>query len=224
MAPLSPQPQSQSLEERLKQLEQEVRELRKQNVQKGVQAPTDLLTIYRYLSEAYAGYHFNKLSGINVDVGLFFSYIGLFSYTQFENWGYQASFTSDNTPWFFNGARLQIFPTDRFKVELWVINGWQTYGKFNELPGIGYPLRERDQLVCTAGQRAYKARQHDRQAAARQTKRRASQWPSGLQLGGRPCLGTQARPQRHSEAVLGYAKVEASSTNRTCVVPHVRRE
>ncbi len=73
-----------------------------------------------------------------MDVGLFFSYIGLFSYTQFENWGYQASFTSDNTPWFFNGARLQIFPTDRFKVELWVINGWQTYGKFNELPGIGY--------------------------------------------------------------------------------------
>jgi len=90
------------------------------------------------VGEASAGYHFNKLSGINVDVGLFFSYIGLFSYTQFENWGYQASFTSDNTPWFFNGARLQIFPTDRFKVELWVINGWQTYGKFNELPGIGY--------------------------------------------------------------------------------------
>ena len=72
----------------------------------------DLLTVYRYLSEAYAGYHFNKLHGINIDVGLFFSYVGLFSYTQFENWGYQASFTSDNTPWFFNGARLQIFPSD----------------------------------------------------------------------------------------------------------------
>ncbi len=100
----------------------------------------DLLTVYRYLSEAYAGYHFNKLHGINLDVGLFFSYVGLFSYTQFENWGYQASFTSDNTPWFFNGARLQIFPTDRFKVELWLINGWQTYGKFNELPGVGYQI------------------------------------------------------------------------------------
>ena len=100
----------------------------------------DLLTIYRYIGEAYVGYHFNKLHGINVDVGLFFSYVGLFSYTQFESWGYQASFTSDNTPWFFNGARLQLFPTDRFKVELWVINGWQTYGKFNELPGVGYQL------------------------------------------------------------------------------------
>jgi hypothetical protein len=101
----------------------------------------NLLTAYQYLSEAYAGYHWKKYHGINLDVGLFFSYVGLFSYTQFENWGYQASFTSDNTPWFFNGARLQIFPTDRLKVELWLINGWQTYGKFNELPGVGYQIR-----------------------------------------------------------------------------------
>jgi hypothetical protein len=101
---------------------------------------SDLYNVYRYLSEAYAGYHWDKLHGINLDVGLFFSYVGLFSYTQFENWGYQASFTSDNTPWFFNGARLQIFPTDRLKVELWLINGWQTYGKFNQLPGVGYQI------------------------------------------------------------------------------------
>ena len=100
----------------------------------------DLLSVYRYLSEAYAGYHWDRLHGINLDVGLFFSYVGLFSYTQFENWGYQASFTSDNTPWFFNGARLQIFPTDRLKLELWLINGWQTYGKFNQLPGVGYQV------------------------------------------------------------------------------------
>lgn len=100
----------------------------------------DLLTVYRYLSEAYAGYHWNKMHGINLDFGLFFSYVGLFSYTQFENWGYQASYTSDNTPWFFNGVRLQLFPTDRLKVELWLINGWQTYGKFNELPGVGYQI------------------------------------------------------------------------------------
>lgn len=115
---------------------------------------SDLLTAMRYLSEAYAGYHFHKLRGINFDVGLFFSYVGLFSYTQFENWGYQASFTSDNTPWFFNGARLQIFPTDRLKVELWLINGWQTYGKFNEYPGLGYQIdyrpREWMKIVLSA--------------------------------------------------------------------------
>jgi hypothetical protein len=97
----------------------------------------DLQTALRYVSEAYGGYHWNVLHGINFDVGIFMSYVGLFSYDNFENWMYLPSFTSDNTPWFFNGMRLQIFPTDRVKIEPWIINGWQTYGKFNEMPGFG---------------------------------------------------------------------------------------
>ena len=92
---------------------------------------------YRYLSEAYAGYHFNKWYGINVDAGMFMSYVGLNSYYQQENWEYQASFTSDNTPWFFNGVRVQMFPTKKLKVEAWLINGWQSYGSFNKMPGFG---------------------------------------------------------------------------------------
>lgn len=97
----------------------------------------DLANVYRYLSEAYAGYHINKWYGINIDVGLFMSYIGLNSFYQAENWEYQASFTSDNTPWFFNGMRIQIFPTKNLKIEPWIINGWQSYGKFNSMPGLG---------------------------------------------------------------------------------------
>lgn len=96
-----------------------------------------LANVYRYLSEAYAGYHFNKWYGINIDAGMFMSYIGLNSYYQPENWEYQASFTSDNTPWFFNGVRLQIHPTKHLKIEPWLINGWQSYGKFNKMPGVG---------------------------------------------------------------------------------------
>ncbi len=97
----------------------------------------DLETALRYLSEAYGGYHWDVLNGINLDVGIFMSYIGLFSYDNFENWMYLPSFTSDNTPWFFNGIRLQVFTSDKLKIEPWVINGWQSYGKFNELPGFG---------------------------------------------------------------------------------------
>jgi hypothetical protein len=97
----------------------------------------DLADVYRYLGEAYAGYHFNKLYGINIDVGMFMSYIGLNSYYQNENWEYQASYTSDNTPWFFNGIRTQIFVTKYLKIEPWIINGWQSYGMFNKMPGFG---------------------------------------------------------------------------------------
>jgi hypothetical protein len=97
----------------------------------------DLADAYRYLSEANAGYHFDVLHGVNVDAGMFMSYVGLFSYYNAENWTYQPSFTSDNTPWFFNGMRIQIFPSDRVKFELWLVNGWQSYAKFNNAPGLG---------------------------------------------------------------------------------------
>ena len=92
---------------------------------------------YRYISEAYGGYHFDKMNGINVQAGIFMSYVGLWSYYNFDNWTYQPSYVSSNTPWFFNGMRVQIFPTDKLKIEPWLINGWQSYGKFNHAPGIG---------------------------------------------------------------------------------------
>lgn len=97
----------------------------------------DLANAYRYISEAYGGYHFNALHGINVDAGIFMSYIGLFSYYNFDNWAYQPSYVSSNTPWFFNGLRAQVFVTDKLKIEPWFINGWQSYGKFNAKPGLG---------------------------------------------------------------------------------------
>ena len=97
----------------------------------------DLADVYRYISEAYGGYHFNCMYGINLDFGMFMSYVGLNSYYQVENWEYQASYTSDNTPWFFNGMRIQIFPVKQLKLEGWLINGWQSYGMFNDMPGVG---------------------------------------------------------------------------------------
>jgi hypothetical protein len=97
----------------------------------------NLADAYRYVSEAYGGYHFNALHGINVDAGIFMSYIGLFSYYNADNWAYQPSYVSSNTPWFFNGVRVQIFPSEHLKIEPWFINGWQAYGRFNNRPGIG---------------------------------------------------------------------------------------
>ncbi len=100
----------------------------------------NLADAYRYLSEAYGGYHFNVLHGVNVDAGIFMSYVGLFSYYQFDNWAYQPSYVSSNTPWFFNGVRVQIFPSEHLKIEPWFVNGWQSYGRFNNRPGIGMQI------------------------------------------------------------------------------------
>jgi hypothetical protein len=97
----------------------------------------DLHDAYKYFSEANAGYHFDVQHGLNIDAGVFVSYIGLFAYYNFDNWTYQPSYVSSNTPWFFNGLRVQWFPTNKLKIEPWLINGWQSYAKYNTHPGFG---------------------------------------------------------------------------------------
>jgi hypothetical protein len=101
----------------------------------------DVRAAYKYVSEAYGGYHFNVNHGLNIDAGIFVSYVGLFSYHNFDNWAYQPSYVSSNTPWFFNGVRIQWFPTNHLKIEPWFINGWQSYNKFNGHPGLGGQLK-----------------------------------------------------------------------------------
>ncbi len=92
---------------------------------------------YRYVSEAYGGYHIDAMHGINVQAGIFMSYVGLWSYYNFDNWTYQPSYVSSNTPWFFNGLRVQFYPSDKLKIEPWLVDGWQSYGRFNTQPGVG---------------------------------------------------------------------------------------
>jgi Putative beta-barrel porin-2, OmpL-like. bbp2 len=97
----------------------------------------DLTGAYKYISEGWGGYHWDVQHGLNVDAGIFVSYIGLFSYYNADNWAYQPSFVSSNTPWFFNGLRVQWFPTKNLKIEPWFINGWQSYARSNGKPGLG---------------------------------------------------------------------------------------
>jgi hypothetical protein len=101
----------------------------------------DLADADRYLSEAYGGYHLNVMHGINIDAGIFMSYVGLFSYYNFDNWAYQPSYVSSNTPWFFQGIRIQTFPTHHLKIEPWIINGWQSYASANSRKGLGGQIK-----------------------------------------------------------------------------------
>jgi hypothetical protein len=54
-----------------------------------------------------------------------------------ENWSYQRSMVCDFTPFYFQGARVQFYPTKKFKTELWILNGWQSYNSWSKNPGIG---------------------------------------------------------------------------------------
>ena len=95
----------------------------------------------RYIREAVAGYHFDTAHGLNLEGGIFMSYIGLESYLLAENWNYSRSLICEHTPFYFQGIRAQYFPTDRIKIEPWLMNGWQSYGKWNYAPSGGVALR-----------------------------------------------------------------------------------
>ncbi len=91
----------------------------------------------KFVREAAAGYHFNVKYGLNVEMGIFTSYIGLESYVIQENWSYQRSMVGEFTPFYFQGARVQFYPTRKFKTELWLVNGWQSYNSFSKNIGLG---------------------------------------------------------------------------------------
>ena len=94
--------------------------------------------LLQYVQQAAAGWHFHWLHGANAELGIFPSYIGLESYLPEENWAYTHAFMSDATPYYFFGFRGQLFPSDRLKIELWVVNGWQTFGQWHEGRAGGY--------------------------------------------------------------------------------------
>ena len=95
----------------------------------------------RYIREATLGYHWDRNAGINLEGGIFLSYIGLESYLTAENWLYTRALASDATPFYFQGLRFQWFPTVTLKVEAWLMNGWQTYAKESFAPSGGLAFR-----------------------------------------------------------------------------------
>ena len=90
------------------------------------------------VEQAAAGWHFHQWHGVNVEGGIFPSYIGLESYLPEENWSYTHAFLADATPYYFFGVRTQVYPSARLKLELWVVNGWQTFGQWHEGRAGGY--------------------------------------------------------------------------------------
>lgn len=94
----------------------------------------------KFIREVAVGYHWDVAYGVNLEAGIFPSYIGLESYLTQENWNYQRSLPSDFTPFYLQGLRLQFFPRRDLKIEPWLINGFQTYGVMNDSEAIGISL------------------------------------------------------------------------------------
>lgn len=91
-----------------------------------------------FLQQIGAGWHFHWFHGVNIELGIFPSYIGLESYLPQENWNYTKQFLSDFTPYYLAGLRAQLYFTAKMKLELWLVNGWQTFSEWHEARAGGY--------------------------------------------------------------------------------------
>jgi len=98
---------------------------------------------FQFIQQAAAGWHFHWLHGVNLEIGIFPSYVALESYLPQENWNYTHALMSDSTPYYFFGIRSQLYVTQRLKLELWLVNGWQTFGQWHEGRAGGYLLNWR---------------------------------------------------------------------------------
>ncbi len=103
------------------------------------------------IQQAAGGWHFHILHGLNIEGGLLLSYVGMESYIPEENWNYTHSFVSDFTPYYFEGVHAQLFPLQSLKMELWIVNGWQTSGEWHETKALGELMQWRplEQLSFT---------------------------------------------------------------------------
>ena len=110
------------------------------------------------IQQAAGGWHFHIMHGLNIEGGVLLSYVGLESYVPEENWNYTHSFLSDFTPYYFSGIRTQLYPTQDLKLELWVVNGWQTFGEWHETKALGELINWRPGEVELHARHLYRPR------------------------------------------------------------------
>lgn len=89
---------------------------------------------FRYIQEAYLGSEVAK--GLTLDVGIFFSHIGMESWISRDNINLGRSLIAENSPYYQSGARVAYTLTPAVKTELYLVRGWQNISA-NEQPALG---------------------------------------------------------------------------------------
>jgi hypothetical protein len=123
---------------------------------------------------------------------------------------------------------VQIFPSEKLKIEPWIINGWQSYGKFNKAPGVGGQVQWRpngsvivvsnnywgtDTLGNPSRKRAHtdnnlQVKYFDRPSQPLDKAAISFTLDAGCEYGGGvSCGGTKANPAQHIAGAMVYNRV-----------------
>lgn len=97
--------------------------------------------VWQHLGRGNVGVRIPKV-GTEFAVGLFTTPIGYFSFWSKDNWTYSTPWHLNAVPYVLMGGRITQPIGKKLDVQLWIDNGWQTYGDVNRLPsampGINY--------------------------------------------------------------------------------------
>jgi len=89
---------------------------------------------FRYIQEGFVGTR--VADGLTLDVGIFFSHIGMETWISRDNINVGRSLIADYSPYYQSGARLTFTPSDVVTTELHIIRGWQNISG-DEQPALG---------------------------------------------------------------------------------------
>jgi hypothetical protein len=90
------------------------------------QAETSGPGLWKYIQQAYAGYRFDVLSGLNVNAGIFLSPIGPEGMAVRDNWNWSRSNLFFALPFYHTGIRVQLAVTKEITLTVAGFNGWNT--------------------------------------------------------------------------------------------------
>ncbi len=97
--------------------------------------PTSGPEVSRLLQEAVVGV---KLADkVWLDGGVYYSYIGLESWSSADNLAYTRSLVADYTPYYLSGARVTWTVTPTLTAQFHITNGWQNVSENNRSKAVG---------------------------------------------------------------------------------------
>jgi Putative beta-barrel porin-2, OmpL-like. bbp2 len=89
----------------------------------------------RNVQEAFVGV--TLADNVWIDGGIYYSYVGLESWSSSDNPTYTRSLVADYTPYYLSGARLTWQATPKLSTQFQVVNGWQNISENNRSKAVG---------------------------------------------------------------------------------------
>jgi len=91
--------------------------------------------VWQHLGRANVGARIPKV-GTELAVGLFTTPIGIYSFWSKDNWTFSTPWHLNAVPYVLMGGRISQPIGKKFVAQVWITNGWQSYGDINRLPSI----------------------------------------------------------------------------------------